>query len=139
MIRLASIVASVAAGAASIANAQTLSVQPVTIQLLAGQRTAAMTVVNQGSVETSFQVRAFAWGQSADGGEVLTNSDAIVTSPPLGTIPPGGRQVVRLILRQAPTDGESSYRLLLDQIPTPAAPARSGCRCGCRYRYSRCQ
>jgi fimbrial chaperone protein len=108
--------------AAASAGAQALSVQPVTIQLLAGQRAAAMTVVNQGLVETSFQVRAFAWGQAADGSEVLTNSDAIVASPPLGTIPPGGRQVVRLILREAPQDRESSYRLLLDQIPPPAAP-----------------
>jgi fimbrial chaperone protein len=110
------------AGFASTAGAQALSVLPVSIELGAGQRAAAMTVVNRGTIETSFQMRAFAWSQPRDGGDGLVASDSIVVSPPLGTIPPGGSQVVRIILRGLPQDRESSFRLLLDQIPAPAAP-----------------
>ncbi|MGI4880196.1 MAG: fimbrial biogenesis chaperone [Janthinobacterium lividum] len=111
-----------AAGGTTMLRAQGLSILPITTQFAAGQRAAALTIVNHGTIETSFQVRAFAWSQSVDGSDVLTASDAIVLSPPLGTIPPGGSQVVRMILRQPPQKQETSFRLLLDQIPPPAAP-----------------
>lgn len=104
------------------AQGQALSVLPVTIQMAPGQRAVALTVSNQGDTDAAFQIRAFNWSQPADGSDSLTPSDEIAVSPPLGTIAPGASQVVRLILRKAPQDRERSFRLLLDQIPAPAAP-----------------
>lgn len=103
-------------------QAQALNVLPVTIQMAAGQRASSLTVLNQGDVEASFQLRAFRWSQAADGSEALAPSDEISVSPPLGTIAPGASQVVRIVVRPALPSQESSYRLLLDQIPAPAAP-----------------
>ncbi|QYE32988.1 MULTISPECIES: fimbrial biogenesis chaperone [Sphingosinicellaceae] len=104
------------------ASAQVLNVLPVTIELAAGQRAAALTIINEGDAEASFQLRSFRWTQGEDGSDVLAPSDEISVSPPLGTIAHGASQVVRIVLRQVTPGREGTYRLLLDQIPAPAAP-----------------
>jgi fimbrial chaperone protein len=116
------------AGAAAIllltvpsATAQALSVLPVNIFFSPGQKASSVTVTNVGTSETAIQIRAFAWAQ-ADGGDQLTDSDAVVLSPPLATIAPGASQVIRIILRQLPQGREATYRILIDQIPPPAEP-----------------
>ncbi|MBR0667020.1 molecular chaperone [Roseomonas hellenica] len=103
------------------AQAQSLTVLPVTIQLPPGQMAGAVTVINQGDAESAFQIRAFAWSQPR-GETELAPTDALLVSPPLGTIAPRASQVVRLVLRRPAQDREASYRILLDQLPPPAAP-----------------
>jgi fimbrial chaperone protein len=114
----ASLGALLAGGAAS---AQSLTVLPVNIELGPGQLATTLTVLNQGTAETSVQIRALLWSQS-DGVETLTPSDEVLASPPIATIPAAGSQVVRLVLRHPPKGHEATYRVLLDQIPPPAAP-----------------
>jgi fimbrial chaperone protein len=101
------------------AGAQSLSVLPVNIFLPPGQSATSLTVTNHGTSETAIQIRAFAWNQN-NGEDQLTSSDAVVVSPPLASIAPGATQVVRLILRKPPQGQESTYRILVDQIPPPA-------------------
>ena len=117
LIAAACLATMVSAGAA---NAQSLTVLPVGIQMEPGQLATSLTILNQGSVESSIQVRTFKWSQAADGSQQLTSSEDVVASPPIGTIAPGATQVVRLILRYPAHRQEESYRLLVDQIP-PAA------------------
>jgi len=101
------------------AEAQSLSVLPVNIFLPPGQKATTLTVTNQGTSQTTIQIRAFAWNQQGDDDQ-LTASDEVVVSPPLAMIAPGAKQVVRLILRNPPQGREATYRILLDQIPPPA-------------------
>ena len=103
------------------AVAQSLSVQPVNIFLLPGQKATTLTVSNQGSSVTSIQIRGYSWSQK-DGDDQLTTSDDVVVSPPIASIDPGAKQVVRLILRRSPQGREGTYRILVDQIPPPAEP-----------------
>jgi len=103
------------------AGAQSLSVLPVNVFLPTGQNAATLTVTNHGDHETAIQIRPYAWNQP-DGNDQLDATRALVISPPIATIPPGGSQVVRLILRQPPQDRESTYRIIVDQIPPPAEP-----------------
>ena len=103
------------------APAQSLSVLPVNVFFSPGQKASSLTVTNAGATETSIQIRAYAWSQQG-GDDQLTESDAVVLSPPLTTIAPGASQVVRLILRQLPQGREATYRILIDQIPPPAEP-----------------
>jgi fimbrial chaperone protein len=103
------------------ARAQSLLVIPVNLQIAPGQRATTLTVTNQGTSETSIQIRAYAWNQQG-GDDQLTTSDAVIVSPPLASIAPGATQVVRLILRQPPQGREATYRIILDQIPPPASP-----------------
>lgn len=104
-----------------LAGAQALKVIPVNIQMPPGQRTATLTVINEGNTETAIQIRAYAWNQS-DGNDQLTSSNEVLASPPLTTIAAGATQVVRLVLRRTPEGREATYRILLDQIPSAAVP-----------------
>jgi len=103
------------------ARAQALRVLPVNVQLAPGQKATTMTVVNEGSATTAIQIRAYAWNQP-DGKDQLDPSDEIVASPPLASIQPGGKQLIRLVLRHSPQGREAAYRILLDQIPAAGAP-----------------
>jgi fimbrial chaperone protein len=78
-------------------------------------------LTNDGDKPTSMQARAYDWSQRTDEDQ-LADSNLIVVSPPLFTIPPKGTQVVRLILRRPPVGGEATYRIVLDQIPGPKEP-----------------
>ena len=100
---------------------QGLTVIPISFEMAPGQLTAVLTVENQTGRETDFQVRPYAWDQ-AGGDDRLTPTDALVASPPLGRIPVGAKQVVRLVLRQPAQGREASYRILLDQVPPPPEP-----------------
>ena len=103
------------------ANAQSLSVLPVNIFLQPGQKATTLTVTNHGTTDTSIQIRAFAWSQTLDT-DPLKATDAVLVSPPIATIAAGATQVVRIILRETPKSQESTYRILLDQIPPPSEP-----------------
>jgi fimbrial chaperone protein len=107
--------------AGTAARGQSLSVVPVNIVVSPGQRSASLTVTNTGNSETAVQIRAYAWDQK-NGEDQLTDSDAVVLSPPIARIAPGALQVVRIILRQPPQGREATYRILIDQIPPPAEP-----------------
>lgn len=101
-----------------VAGAQSLTVSPINIQLAPGQRATTLTVINEGKTSTSIQVRAFAWTQR-EGKDLLTTSDVILMSPPLVTIAPGAKQIIRVFLRRAAEQREETYRILLDQFPQP--------------------
>ena len=97
---------------------QGFAVEPVTVEMQPGQRTAVLTLRNDTPEDVAFQVRPFAWDQAA-GSDQLTPTEAVVVSPPLGRLPAGGSQVVRLVLRQPSQGREATYRIWLDQIPPP--------------------
>ncbi|KUZ98489.1 chaperone protein EcpD [Burkholderia ubonensis] len=118
VVRVATFMALLSGGTVS---AQSLTVLPVIIQMAPGRMATALTVINQGDSETGVQVRAFAWNQP-DGNDWLTSSEEVLASPPLATIAPRATQIVRLVLRRPPQEHEATYRVLLDQIPPPAAP-----------------
>jgi fimbrial chaperone protein len=101
--------------------AQGLTVIPVSFEMTPGQMTAVLTVQNQTGAEVDFQVRPYAWDQPT-GDDRLTPTDALTVSPPLGRIPVGGQQIVRLVLRRPAQGQEASYRILLDQVPPPPRP-----------------
>lgn len=107
--------------ASGVAGAQALKVIPVNVQMPPGQRTAILTVINEGSTETAVQIRAYDWNQPG-GNDQLTSSNEVLASPPLTTIAPGATQIVRLVLRRTPEGREATYRILLDQIPSAAVP-----------------
>jgi fimbrial chaperone protein len=100
---------------------QGLTVIPVTFELTPGQMTAVLNIQNHTDIETDFQVRPFAWDQSG-GDDHLTPTNDLIVSPPLGRIAVGGQQVVRLVLRRPAQGQETSYRILIDQVPPPPRP-----------------
>jgi fimbrial chaperone protein len=114
---MALVAATLLASAASAALGQALSIAPVNINLQPDQRRAIVTVTNRSQSEMSIQVRAFAWNQR-DNGDELIETNVILASPPIATLPTGSSQVIRPLLRRPATGRESTYRILVDQIPS---------------------
>jgi fimbrial chaperone protein len=98
-----------------------LMVEPVGIVFAHGQAAAVLRIENHTGREVDFQVRPFSWSQPG-GVDQLTSTDVLAVSPPIGRIPTGTRQVVRLVLRRPAQDQEAAYRVLLDQVPPPRQP-----------------
>src|SRR5665811_2363992 len=101
------------------ARAAALQITPVLIELLGGARTSTIQVENKGGGATTMQVRVFSWAQSPDD-DVLTQTEELVASPPIFSVPDGGAQIVRLVLRVAPAATEQAFRVMLDEIPAAA-------------------
>lgn len=110
-----------AGGAQSQPAAGGLTVEPVGAVFANGRMTTTLRIVNNTGREIGFQVRPFAWSQAA-GADQLTRTDVLAVSPPIGRIPTGGNQVVRLVLRRPPQGQEAAYRIMFDQVPPPPQP-----------------
>lgn len=96
-----------------------LQVTPISLQIPVGRQAEGIWLLNTSQEPLSAQVRVFQWLQK-DGEDLLAPTSTLTISPPLIDIPPGGRQLVR-VLRTGPAPAaglESSYRLIVDELPT---------------------
>lgn len=108
------------------AEAASLSVDPVRIELSPQQQTAAITLKNDSDLPSSIQIQAVAWSQ-LDGKDVYTPTRELLVSPPIITIAPKSEQVIRAALRrQADTASELTYRIYLQELPPQPAPGFMG-------------
>jgi fimbrial chaperone protein len=110
--------------AASDASASGLQIAPTSIELAPAGPAQALWLTNTGDRELRAQVRAFHWSQ-ASGHDELESTQALVASPPMLAIAPGGRQLVRVIRTGPPASstGEQTFRLLIDELPQGGATA----------------
>ncbi|WP_158215401.1 fimbrial biogenesis chaperone [Candidimonas nitroreducens] len=102
------------------------------VQLSSKQSADELWLSNTGSVPLQAQVRVYQWEQQ-DGRDVLAPTTELAASPPMVSIGPGQRQMVRVIrvgVGAAPASTERSFRILVDEIP-PAG--QSGIQFALRY------
>ncbi|PZO89135.1 MAG: molecular chaperone [Sphingomonas sanxanigenens] len=100
------------------------------------ERATALWLENPGSSPIQFQLRIFAWSQTAFDEHLAPQSD-IVATPPIVRIAPGQRQLVRLTKTQsASPPGERAYRVIIDELPPAAEQSASGARIQFRMRYA---
>ncbi|WP_433638172.1 fimbrial biogenesis chaperone [Kluyvera georgiana] len=93
-----------------------LQVTPVSLTLQQNQRAEALWLSNAGDTPINAQVRVYRWSQSGYNDQ-LSASQGLVISPPMLNIPPGGRQLIRVI-RTGPTmKVEDAYRLSINELP----------------------
>ena len=103
-----------------LAAASGLQVSPIGLRLASAAQADALWLTNTGSEPVHAQVRVFRWSQ-VDGKDVLEPSRDLVVSPPMVTIAPGDRQMVRVIRQvPAPSATEASYRVIVDELPIDA-------------------
>lgn len=95
-----------------------LAISPIRVELSPRAPTAAMKLRNFGKAPTLVQLTAVDW--SIKGGEsVHEPTRKIIATPPIFTIPPGEKQIVRLGLRHPePAPVERSYRLIIQEVPS---------------------
>ncbi|WP_232494686.1 molecular chaperone [Novosphingobium kaempferiae] len=121
------------------ASAQTpgsLLIWPVNPVIEADEPAAALWLENPGRTPVTLQVRVYAWAQR-DGENVYAAQNEVLGTPPILSIAPGERQLVRLT-RTVPPPGvaEKPYRIVVDQIPTADAQQAAGASIAFRMRYS---
>ncbi|WP_333011068.1 molecular chaperone [Kluyvera sichuanensis] len=98
------------------AAASGLQVTPVTLTLQQNQRAEGLWLSNSGDSPVNAQVRVFHWSQSGYSDQ-LSSSQGLVISPPMLNIPPGGKQLIRVIRTGPPTKVEDAYRLSINELP----------------------
>ena len=112
------LLATVLGAAAMAAQAAEFSVSPVRIFMTPRDRAVAVTVANEGDQPVVIQAELLAWNQKAGGDDVLDSTESIVLSPPIVTIPPKARQVLRLARVGPPPSGtEQTFRMILREVP----------------------
>ncbi|OAJ52019.1 pilus assembly protein PapD [Paraburkholderia ginsengiterrae] len=115
------------------AQAATLQISPVMIQLPAQANATGITLKNPGDKPLFGQVRVFRWDQ-ANGEDTLTPTQDLVASPPLLQIGAHADQLVRLVRTSpGPATTEQGYRVLIDELPEPDAAPTSGVTIRLRY------
>jgi len=116
----ASIVAAltfVALGFASEAQAASLQVSPVSVEVEEPDAAATLLLQNNGPAPLNAQIRVFRWTQDR-GEEHLQPTDEVVASPPIAALQPGTDYTVRLVrITKEPLLAGESYRLFVDEIP----------------------
>lgn len=109
-------------------SAASFNVTPIRIDLLQQRPTAVLTIENLADEPVTVQARAVKWDERAEGyiGEV---SDDILLNPPIFTLRPRGRQIMRLGLRQRNDQPvELAYRLVLEEVPSWVSDRATGLR-----------
>ncbi|MCB8881561.1 molecular chaperone [Acidisoma cellulosilytica] len=100
---------------------QDVQISPTMLALGQIGDTAICTIFNNGTAPTSSQIRIKSWRQEA-GQDVLDDTTDIVASPPFMTVQPNQQQVVRVANLSATAGAtELSYRLLLNELPSPGS------------------
>ncbi len=123
------------------AGAASLQVAPVSLTLQATQNADGFWLSNTGDAPLTAQVRVYRWRQ-VDGEDQLEPTRDLAISPPMVQLPGGDKQLVRVIrLGAPPAEVETSYRVIVDELPLPdtASPAGdAGRRAGLQLvlRYS---
>ncbi|NCT66477.1 MAG: molecular chaperone [Rhodanobacteraceae bacterium] len=121
--------------ACSPAGASGLQVAPIGLEFAPASPAQGLWLTNTGDKPLHAQTRVFHWTQ-ANGKDELTATQAMLTSPPMLDLAPGGRQLVRVIRTgAAATVGEDAFRVLVDELPQPD-PQRQASSVEYVLRYS---
>lgn len=103
---------------AEAAEAASLRVSPVTLDLRMPRGSATMTLRNDADRPIDVQVRVFRWTQKGGVDQYETTS-AVVASPPATRLAPHVDYTIRVVrTSKAPIATEESYRVIIDEIPT---------------------
>jgi fimbrial chaperone protein len=98
------------------AHAGSFSIVPVRLEVKLPRRAASFEIQNTGEQASQIQVERYRWVAEKDGDDQLEPTDDIVATPPILTLAPGQKQVVRVLLSGAPdTQREQSFRLILQE------------------------
>ncbi len=107
-------------------HAGSFSINPVRIELSGTRPTALVQVKNTGDAPVTVQLSTLAWSQ-AGGEDHMERSRDLLATPPVFTLAPGAVQAVRVgALRKPDPATESTYRLLLQEIPSANPPVLNG-------------
>lgn len=99
-------------------EAGSFTVSPTLVQLRPDALTATVQITNTGQRPLIVEVAAFDWRQDAENDFLTEATASLIAVPPVVTIEPTGRQIVRVGLVGPPaSEKESGWRLVLTEVP----------------------
>lgn len=114
LLRRAALLAAVLVAAPAFAGS--FSIAPVRIDMKMPRRAAAIEVQNTGEQPAQLQVERYRWLADRGGDDQLEPTDEIIVTPPIFTLAPGQKQIVRVLLFGTIDPAkESSYRLVFQE------------------------
>lgn len=102
----------------SLAQASDWRVKPIRLDLNAKIKTGAITLINDGDTDLSFQVNAMQWSQDAEGKDIYTPTDDLIFFPKILTIDAHKDRIIRTGIKIPATDTEKTYRLFIEELPS---------------------
>lgn len=115
-----------AAFAALPVRAGEFAVSPVRMEFNGAARSQLLAVTNAGDAPARFLVRGAGWTMLENGGVQLSEDDGLVVFPASFTLAPRATQNIRVGTAQRPGEVEKTWRVVLEELPDPNAPARTG-------------
>lgn len=107
--------------ASAVASGALVAIDPVKVLLTGAAPSKSISLRNNGSERVRFQVSAFTWNQSPGGEMLLAPSQELVFFPSLLELAPGETRRVRVTTTQQASGQERSYRVFIDELPSPAS------------------
>jgi fimbrial chaperone protein len=107
------------ASPASPGAASAFRINPVAVAVMPDKGAAELRLDNEDSKPVAVRVTALRWTQP-DGRDRTEATRDLVVSPPIFTVAPGARQLIRIGFRNR-TPG-AAYRLIVEEIPGPKVP-----------------
>lgn len=114
--------ASVALVLAGPVQAGALRILPVRVEVAPGKQFCALSLANDAPVPVTVQVRGYGWSKDADNADLLDPANGPLVNPAIVTIAAGESQLIRCSLPGTSGGREETYRLIVDERPTMAAP-----------------
>lgn len=105
------------------ASAGAFQIAPVRLTLTPQQHTSILTIRNDSKEASVMQLELVSWSQDK-GEDRYTPTREILATPPIFTIPAGGKQIVRVGLRRKPDlQHELAYRIFITEVPAASTTA----------------
>lgn len=118
-------------------TAATFSLNPMRIELSAKSRTGILNVSNNGDTPLTVRIKALTWTQPDGVDDTFGESRDFIINPPILTVPPGGRQMVRIASRHVvPGPVEKSYRLAIAETAGGSAAVSTDGQAALRLRVA---
>jgi fimbrial chaperone protein len=101
------------------AIAADFQIQPTTLDLGGSVKSGVFSVINNGNDQIDFQVSVKEWNQDEKGKDVYVDTKEIVFFPKVMSVEANGQRAVRIGVKAPPSPKEKTYRLFVEEIPTP--------------------
>ena len=98
------------------AQAGSLQVDPIMLEINQSHRTTILRITNREAEPVTIRAHALRWSQPA-GADVYQDTNDVIVSPPIFTIPGNGTQIVRIGLRPSAAATQGAFRLIVEEVP----------------------
>ncbi len=105
--------------ALSNALAADFQIQPTYLDLGGSVKSGAFSVINNSDEKIDVQISVKEWSQDAGGKDVYEDTNDIVFFPKIMSVEPFGQRAIRIGVKAPPSQMEKTYRLFVEEIPSP--------------------